>query len=74
LTLAFLNRATIAWVEMEYNRRTNEETGQPPVERMLQGPGASRPAPDSAALRFAFTRYRQDQEGSFPVARSPTIR
>ena len=56
LTLDFLNRATAAWVELEYNRTVNEETGQSPIDRMLDGPEVARKAPDSAALRFAFTR------------------
>jgi len=56
LTLDFLNRATAAWVELEYNREVNEETGQSPIDRMLDGPDVAREAPDSAALRFAFTR------------------
>lgn len=56
LTLDFLNRATAAWVELEYNREVNEETGQRPIDRMLDGPNVARRAPDSKELRFAFTR------------------
>jgi transposase InsO family protein len=56
LTLDFLNRATAAWIELEYNREVNEETGQSPIDRMLDGLNVTRRAPDSAALRFAFTR------------------
>jgi transposase InsO family protein len=55
ISLAFLNEATQAWVEMEYQRRVHSETGQAPLERALQGPDVGRPAPESAALRFAFT-------------------
>jgi putative transposase len=56
LSLAMLNEATLAWVEHEYNRKVNSETGQTPVARFLAGPSVMRPCPDSAALRLAFTR------------------
>ena len=56
LSLARLNEATLAWVEHEYNRRINSETGETPIARFLAGPSVMRPCPDSAALRLAFTR------------------
>lgn len=56
LTLSFLNRATQAWVELEYNRKRHSELGCSPLERLLAGPDVSRPAPDSESLRLAFTR------------------
>jgi len=56
LTLAFLNQATLAWVEYEYNRKIHSEIGVAPITRFLEGPSVMRPAPDSAALRLAFTR------------------
>jgi transposase InsO family protein len=56
LTLAFLNEATLAWVEYEYNRKIHSEIGVAPITRLLAGPSVMRPAPDSAALRLAFTR------------------
>jgi transposase InsO family protein len=56
LTLAFLNEATQAWAEFEYNRKIHSETGQTPLARWLTGPQVTRPSPDSAALRLAFTR------------------
>src|SRR6516165_12517367 len=56
LTLEFLNEATQAWVEFEYNRKVHEETGEAPIVRFLAGPSVLRPSPDSAALRLAFTR------------------
>jgi len=62
LTLDFLNRATQAWVEREYNRMVNEEMGVSPIERLLEGPDVSRPAPDSGALRFAFTRRERRRQ------------
>ncbi|MFH2132383.1 MAG: IS481 family transposase, partial [bacterium] len=55
LTLEFLNQATQAWAEQEYNRSVHEETGQPPLERMLKGPDVSRPSVSSDILHFNFT-------------------
>src|SRR5262249_55217199 len=37
LTLAFLNEASQAWVEMEYNRTRNDETGEKPIDRFVHG-------------------------------------
>lgn len=56
LTLDYLNDATQAWVEYEYNRAIHSETGETPLARYLAGPEVLRPSPDSAALRAAFTR------------------
>jgi hypothetical protein len=56
LTLAFLNQATQAWVEHEYNRKVHSEIGEAPIARFLAGPEVARPSPDSDALRLAFTR------------------
>ena len=56
LSLALLNEATQAWVELEYNRTRHAEIAQTPAARWLAGPQVLRPAPDSAALRLAFTR------------------
>ena len=54
LTLAFLNEATQAWVEGEYNRRFHSELGMTPLERLLAGPDAGRACPGSDDLRLAF--------------------
>jgi transposase InsO family protein len=56
LTLAFLNEATQAWVEHEYNRTRHSEIGTTPLARFLDGPAVTRSCPDSDALRLAFTR------------------
>jgi putative transposase len=56
LTLAFLNEATQAWAEYEYNRKVHSEIGEAPVARFLAGPDVMRPSPDSATLRLAFTK------------------
>jgi putative transposase len=62
LNLATLNEATLAWVEGEYNRKVNSETGQTPIARFLAGPSVMRPCPDSAALRLAFTRTERRRQ------------
>ncbi len=58
LTLGFLNEATQAWVEMEYNRTKNDETGEKPIDRFLNGSSVLRPCPSSEVLRNA---YRMEQ-------------
>ena len=65
LTLELLNRATQAWVEMEYNKATHAEIGTSPIKRLLEEQDHSRPAPDSDALQLAFTlRERRTQRQS----------
>ena len=56
LTLATLNEATQAWVEYDYNRKIHSEIGEPPISRFIAGPTVTRPSPDSATLKLAFTR------------------
>jgi putative transposase len=56
LTLAFLNEATQAWAEHEYNRKVHSEIGEAPIARFLAGPEVTRLCPDSDMLRLAFTR------------------
>ena len=54
LTLEFLNKATQAWVEIEYNRAVHRETACSPVERLEQGPDVLRDSPSSESLRDTF--------------------
>jgi hypothetical protein len=54
LTLALLNEATQAWVELEYNRALHSEIGETPLRRFLAGPEVLRPSPSSDELRLAF--------------------
>lgn len=56
LTLNFLNQATQAWVEIEYNRRVHREIGCSPATRFAAAPDVLRPSPSSDALRAAFRR------------------
>lgn len=71
LTLELLNRATQAWVEMEYHREIHSEIGMPPLQCYLQGPDVGRPSPDSDALRRAFrmevTRLQRLSDGTVTV-------
>jgi putative transposase len=54
LTLAFLNEATQAWIEMEYQRRVHSEIGETPLERFLNSPNVGRACPSIQDLRLAF--------------------
>ena len=56
LTLGFLNDATQAWAEMEYNRTVHGETGQRPIDRFMNGRDVGRPSPAPEAIRSAFRR------------------
>jgi len=71
LTLEFLNKATQAWVEQEYNRTIHEETGQSPIDRMLAGSDVSRPSVGSDTLHFFFTvpetRTQRTSDGTVQI-------
>jgi transposase InsO family protein len=71
LTLSLLNQATQAWVEMEYQRKLHSETGQPPLQRWLEGPSVMRASPDPEALRLAFTtqttRTQRKSDGTVSI-------
>ena len=71
LTLAQLNEATLAWIELEYNRKIHSEIGQRPLERFLSGKDVGRPCPGSEPLRQAFTtqaaRSQRRSDGSLTV-------
>ncbi len=54
LTLDFLNQATQAWMEIEYNHAVHRETSSSPVERFAQAPDVLRDSPKSESLRDAF--------------------
>lgn len=56
LELSFVNQAAQAWVEQDYHRRLHREIKTTPLQRMLTGEDVSRLAPDSDALRLAFSR------------------
>jgi putative transposase len=72
LSLALLNEATQAWVEMEYQRAVHSEIGQPPLERWLSGPSVARPCPSVDDLRLAFTtsqsRTQRTSDGTISIS------
>ena len=72
LTLDFLNEATQAWVEIDYNRAVHREISCSPVERFSQAPDVLRPSPSSDALREAFrldtTRRQRKGDGTISVS------
>jgi transposase InsO family protein len=71
LTLSFLNEATQAWVELEYNRTKNDDTGEAPLKRFLNGPNVLRLCPSSEALRNAFRmekrRTQRQSDGTIVI-------
>jgi putative transposase len=72
LTLAVLNEATQAWIEIEYNRAVHREIASTPVERFAHAPDVLRTSPSSESLRDAFrleTRRTQRQsDGTIALA------
>jgi transposase InsO family protein len=54
LTLDFLNHATQAWLEIEYNRSVHREIGCSPATRFANAPDVLRRSPSSDELRAAF--------------------
>jgi transposase InsO family protein len=54
LSLDFLNQATQAWVELEYNRAFHSEIGSAPLERFLRERSVGLESPSAEELRRAF--------------------
>jgi hypothetical protein len=54
LTLDFLNEATQAWAELEYNRALHSELGCAPLERFLRDRSVGLESPSADTLRQAF--------------------
>jgi transposase InsO family protein len=71
LTLEFLNLATQAWVEVEYNRTVHRELGVSPLTRFAQSPSVLRDSPSSEALRNAFrcdaARRQRQSDGTITL-------
>ena len=71
LTLETLNYSTQAWSEMEYNRKRHQEINCSPVDKMLEGPDSSRPAPGSEKMTFVFTiqvsRVQRKSDGTLQL-------
>ena len=71
LTLAQLNEATAAWVQLEYNRKVHCELGQSPLAKFLATKNVGRPCPESRKLREAFTaqvsRTQRQSDGTITI-------
>lgn len=71
LTLALLNQATQAWLEMEYNREVHSEISMAPLARWLDGPTVGRESPSLDDLRLAFTaaetRSQRQSDGTASI-------
>ena len=71
LTLDFLNEATQAWAEIEYNRVVHRELSMSPVERFSKSPDVLRRSPSSQAIREAFrlrtTRVQRQSDGTMSL-------
>lgn len=71
LTLDELNRASIAWVEREYNRTRHEELDSTPLEVFLNTKDVHRTCPDSKELKQAFrravTRCQRQSDGTISI-------
>jgi len=71
LTLELLNEATLAFVELEYNRTNHSEIGMPPLKRWLEDKNVLRESPPSEPLRRAFrkkaSRTQRRSDGTLTV-------
>jgi putative transposase len=71
LALAQLNEATLAWMELEYNRKVHSQTGQTPLHRFLNDKDVGQPCPSSEKLQQAFTaevqRTQRRSDGTFSL-------
>ena len=62
LRLRQLNEASLAFVEMEYNRKTHSELGESPLQRYLHHKDVGRPCPATEQLQLAFTIEESRQQ------------
>lgn len=71
LTLEFLNEATQAWVDQDYNRKFHSEINQTPLERYLADSDVLRECPSSEALREEFRlqtiRTQRQSDGTVSI-------
>ncbi len=72
MTLRQLNDATVAWLEVEYNRKVNDETKQTPLARFLEDKNVLRESPPLEKLREMFTleqdRRQRRHDGTLSIA------
>ena len=62
LSLPLLNRATLAWLEQEYNQRTHSELKTSPHKRFLDAPSLGRDCPPFEELRSLFRRQEHRRQ------------
>lgn len=71
LTLKFLNEATQAWAEIEYNHAEHREIKSAPRQRFAESPDVLRGSPSSDALRDAFrlqaSRRQRQSDGTISL-------
>jgi hypothetical protein len=71
LSLQTLNEASLAWVELEYNRRVHSEIGTTPVDRFVNAPSVLRTAPALDELKRAFMkedrRVQRQSDGTVSI-------
>jgi putative transposase len=71
LSLALLNEATQAWLEMEYHHALHSETNESPLARFLAGPSVLRNCPSLDELYLAFTavhtRMQRCSDGTLSI-------
>lgn len=71
LTLEFLERATLAWLECDYHRTRHEEIRATPLERFTSSPSVLRQSPSSLDLRRAFrmevSRRQRRSDGTVSI-------
>ena len=62
LTLEFLNRATCAWVEKDYNQRVHSELKVSPMTRFMDAPSLGRDCPEFSVLQLHFRRQEKRRQ------------
>ena len=71
LSLDFLNYASQAWIEQEYNRAIHSEIGTSPLKRVLSEKSVARPCPESRELKLAFCleekRVQRRSDGTISI-------
>ncbi len=71
LTLNFLNKATLAWVEQDYHRTLHSELNTTPLDRYLTASNVGRNCPESSELKQAFCmqskRKQRKSDGTISV-------
>lgn len=71
LTMEYLNHATQAWVEVEYNHHMHRELGESPLARLMRSRSVGRESPTSEELQRAFrvrrTRNHRRSDGTISL-------